>query len=86
MSKYLGKVRYIGPNIGIDGLFDNKVYKVVGIDGESGALRIIDESGDDYLYSPTKPKLLSEAYKGGKFVIVEDDINQSLKNAILIAL
>lgn len=82
MSKVLGKVRYIGPNIGVDGLFNNNVYNVVEIDSLSGALRIIDESGDDYLYSPKEPKLLSEAYKGGKFLVVEDDVKQSLKNAI----
>lgn len=76
------KVRYIGPNIGIDGLFNNGVYEVIEIDEVTGALRIIDESGEDYLYSPVRPKPLCGEYKGGKFEIVEDDENGTLAKAI----
>lgn len=76
------KVRYIGPDIGIDGLFNNGVYEVLEVDEISGALRIIDESGEDYLYSPIRPKSLGGEYKGGRFEIVEDDENGSLAKAI----
>lgn len=76
------KVKYIGPNIGIDGLFDGGVYEVLRIDELSGAFRLIDESGEDYLYSPVKPKPLSGKYQGGRFEIVEDDENGTLHKAI----
>lgn len=76
------KVKYIGPNIGVDGLFNNGVYEVVEIDETSGLLRIIDESGDDYLYSPTKPQAIAGEYKGGRFEVVEDDKDRNLSKAI----
>lgn len=76
------RVKYIGPNIGIDGLFNGGIYEVVEVDDLSGALRIIDESGEDYLYDPKKPRPIACDYQGGKFEIVED-YNDILKNAIL---
>lgn len=75
------KVKYNGPNIGIDGLFDGNVYEVIEIDELTGYLRIIDESGEDYLYSPTRPRAIAGEYKGGRFEIIEDD-NEQLKEAI----
>ena len=78
----LMKVKYIGPDIGIDGLFNNGVYEVVEIDELTGAFRIIDESGEDYLYHPKKPQAIAGEYKGGKFEIVEDDDNGTLAEAI----
>lgn len=76
------KVRYIGENIGIDGLFNGHTYEVVEIESEIGAIRIIDESGEDYLYSPSKPKSAAGEYKGGRFEVVEDDEKASLARAI----
>ena len=75
------KVKYLGPRIRAT-FTDNKVYKVIEIDKITGALRIIDDSDDDYLYSPTEPKLLSDEYKGGRFEIIEDDKYGSLAKAI----
>jgi len=69
------KVKYIGPDIGVDGLFNNGIYEVVEVDELTGLLRIIDESGEDYLYSPIKPKSVAGEYKGGYFEIIEDDNN-----------
>ena len=54
----------------------------MGVDEVSGALRIIDESGEDYLYSPIRPKPLGGEYQGGRFEIVEDDKNGTLVKAI----
>lgn len=75
------KVRYIGPDIGIDGLFDGGVYEVIEIDETCGALRIIDESGEDYLYDGKRPKPAACKYEGGKFEIVSD-VDDILKKAI----
>jgi len=61
---------------------DNKIDTVLEVDKITGALRIIDDSEDDYLYSPTEPRLLDAQYQGGKFEIVEDDEKGSLAKAI----
>lgn len=74
--KILGKVRYIGPQINTDGLFNNGVYDVVfnpeWVDQE-GALRVVDESGEDYLYHAGKPGSITNPLLYGRFEIVEDD-------------
>lgn len=76
------KVKYIGENIGIDGLFNGNIYKVLEIEREIGAIRIIDESGEDYLYSLSKPKAAAGEYKGGRFEVIEDDEKASLTRAL----
>lgn len=76
------KVRYIGPNIGIDGLVDGRVYQVLCVDALTGYLSVVDESGEDYLYHPQKPQAIAASYEGGRFEIVEDDKERSLHNAI----
>ena len=77
------KVKYVGPDIGIDGLKNNGVYEVIDIDELTSMLHIIDESGEDYLYSPNKPKAVAGYYKGGKFEIISD-VDKKLKNSIKI--
>lgn len=77
------KVRYVGRSFGIDGMTDGKVYDVIEVDRLSGLLRIVDDSGEDYLYSPTAPKPMAAKTPYGKYEIVEDDENESLKKAIL---
>lgn len=76
------KVRYVGPDIGIDGLVNGKEYLVIEVDSLSGYLSVIDESGEDYLYHPKRPQAIAGEYKGGKFEIVEDDEGQTLKKSI----
>lgn len=75
------KVKYIGPDIGVDGLINNHIYDVLEVDSLTGALRIIDESGEDYLYDPKKPQAVAGEYKGGKFEVISDKDN-ILYNAI----
>ena len=75
------KVRYVGPDIGIDGLKNNKIYTVLEVDELTGYFRIIDESGEDYLYHPNEPQAIAGEYQGGHFEIVEDK-NDVLKNAM----
>ena len=38
------KVRYIGPNIGVDGFVDGHIYKVLCVDTLTGYLSVVDES------------------------------------------
>jgi len=75
------KVKYLGPDILVT-FTNGQIYEVIEIDKITGALRIIDNSDDDYLYSATKPKLLDEEYKGGRFEVIEDDKKGSLAKAI----
>lgn len=76
------KVRYHGPDIGMDGLFDNGVYEVLEIDELTGAFRLIDGNGEDYLCSPVRPKPLCGEYEGGRFKIVKDDNAGTLDKVI----
>ena len=42
------KLRYIGESFGIDSLTDGKIYEAVV---EDGMYRVMDDSGEDNLYS-----------------------------------
>lgn len=62
------KLRYKGESFGVDSLTDGKIYNAVE---EDGMYRVIDDSGEDYLYSMTNPAPLDGSSKGGKWEIVE---------------
>lgn len=76
------KVRYVGKSYGVDSMTDGKVYEVLEVDVFAGALRIIDDSGEDYLYHPKTPKPngAKEAY--GHYEIIEDDEDNTLRKII----
>lgn len=76
------KVRYIGETFGGEylGLTDGKVYECVG--AELGMLRVIDDEGEDYLYSAIAPKPISGYSRGGKREIVEDDEGGTLRRML----
>lgn len=42
------KIKYIGPSFGVDSLTNGKTYEAIE---EDGMYRVIDDSGEDYLYS-----------------------------------
>lgn len=65
------KVKYVGESFGAVSLTNGKIYECLGFD--SGMLRIIDDSEEDYLYSVINPRPLDGSSKGGKWEIVEDD-------------
>ncbi|MGI6361463.1 MAG: hypothetical protein ACOX05_04065 [Bacillota bacterium] len=80
------RVKYVGPNIGVTGLFDGNVYEVSEIvPSENGVLRVVDEDLDNwnwkedpnwlpgYLYSALEPQDPTKEYEGAKFYIVEDE-------------
>ena len=70
------KIRYVGESFGVDSLTNNKVYECLCF--EEGMLRVIDDSGEDYLYSIVNPRPLDGSSKGGKWEVVEDDENKTL--------
>lgn len=75
------KARYIGKSFyGGDGLTDGQVYEILGV--EFSALRVIDDSGEDYLYDAFNPAPLDGENEGGRWEIIEDDENGTLKKAI----
>ena len=49
------KLKYVGESFGVDSLTDGRVYECLGLE-YPGLLRIVDDSGEDYLYSPIKPE------------------------------
>ena len=77
------RVKYIGQSFGVDGLTDGKEYEVLCVDSVSGALSVIDDSGEDYLYNPKHPRPIAVPdHLGGRFEIIEDDSTKSLQKAI----
>ncbi|MEG2080437.1 MAG: hypothetical protein RRZ68_02620 [Oscillospiraceae bacterium] len=74
------KVQYIGETFGAVSLTDGKIYECLGYEADFDMLRIIDDSGEDYLYSLLNPRPLDGSSIGGKFIIVEDDEKKSLKS------
>lgn len=77
------KVRYVGVSFGVDSLTDGKIYDVIELDEFSGGLRVVDDSGEDYLYSPNHPRPAAvPGHPGGRWEIVEDDENGTLRKAI----
>lgn len=77
------KVRYLGKSFGVDGLTDGKVYEVLEYDERVGALRVADDSGEGYLYSPVHPRPIAvPGHAGGIWEIVEDDAQGTLANVI----
>ena len=48
----------------------------------TGAFRLIDDSGEDYLYSPTEPGPVCDPSIKGKFEVIEDDEQGTLDKAI----
>ncbi len=63
------KLRYIGESFGVDSLTNGKIYDAVEEDNDY--YRVIDDSGEDYLYSKINPAPLDESSPGGKWEIVE---------------
>lgn len=67
----IGKVKYIGESFGVDSLTDGEVYDVIEV-LKDDLMRVVDDSGEDYLYSISNPGPLDESSPGGKWVVVED--------------
>lgn len=76
------KVKYIGRSFGVDSLTNGKTYEVIEVDDLTGAFRLIDDSGEDYLYHPTSPKPNGATEPFGRFEIVEDNDKHDLWKAL----
>lgn len=76
------RVKYLGPDIGVDGLRNGRIYEVLRVDETTGYLAVVDESGEDYLYHPVRPQAIAGQYQGGRFEIIEDNETEDLKSLI----
>jgi len=72
------RVKYIGMSIGVDGLTDGQEYDCLGIEGEF--LRVIDDSGEDYLYPIDNPASLNG--KKGEWLVTTDTGESELEYAL----
>lgn len=64
------KLKYKGESFGVDSLTDGKIYEAT--EENEMMYRVIDDSGEDYLYSKTNPAPLDGSSKGGKWEIIEE--------------
>lgn len=62
------KLRYIGESFGVDELTNGKIYEATD---EGDFYRVIDDSGEDYLYSKVNPAPLDGSSPGGRWEIIE---------------
>ena len=63
-------LRYIGESFGVDSLTNGKLYYAT-IENDS-MYRVIDDSGEDYLYSKDNPAPLDGSSPGGRWEIVQE--------------
>lgn len=63
------KVKYIGESFGVDALTDGKTYDIVI--QKNGDFAVVDDSGEDYLYSLINPHPADGSSPGGKFELLE---------------
>ena len=64
------KLKYIGESFGVDSITNRKIYEAT--EENEMMYRVIDDSGEDYLYSKTNPAPLDGSSPGGKWEIVEE--------------
>lgn len=64
------KLRYIGESFGVDSLTNGKIYDATIEDDDY--YRVIDDSGEDYLYARVNPAPLDGSSVGGRWEIIEE--------------
>ena len=63
------KLKYIGESFGVDSLTNGKIYDATVEDNDY--YRVIDDSGEDYLYPKINPAPLDGSSVGGRWEIIE---------------
>lgn len=66
----VGKVKYIGDSFGVASLTDGKTYDYLEII-DNDYIRVVDDSGEDYLYFLKNPAPLDGSSVGGKWEFIE---------------
>lgn len=62
-------LKYIGESFGAVSLTNGKVYEAKE---EDGMYRVVDDSGEDYLYSKENPAPLDGSSPGGRWELLEE--------------
>nr|DAU49051.1 MAG TPA: hypothetical protein [Caudoviricetes sp.] len=63
------KLRYVGDSFGVDSLTNGKIYEAT--EENADYYRVIDDSGEDYLYTKENPAPLDGSSPGGRWEIIE---------------
>lgn len=66
------KLKYIGESFGVDELTNGKIYEAEECENNPYYYRVIDDSGEDYLYFKDNPAPLDGSGPGGRWEIVEE--------------
>lgn len=64
------KLKYVGKSFGVDSLTNGKIYEATIEDEDY--YRVIDDSGEDYLYPKINPAPLDGSCEGGRWEIIEE--------------
>ena len=76
--KVIGKVKYIGKSFGVESLTNGKIYDVLEIC--EPFLKIIDDSGEEYLYSIDKPSSMEKPNdENGRWKLVQSETEELKK-------
>jgi len=74
------KLQYVGQSFGVGGLTNGKIYECLGL--KYPFVRVIDDSGEDYVYLINAPGPLDRSIPPGKWKVIEDDAYGSLQRAV----
>ncbi|MGT2757548.1 MULTISPECIES: hypothetical protein [Streptococcus] len=66
MTNSIAKLRYVGESFGVDSLTNGNIYDVLEFLPDD-LVRVVDDSGEDYLYSFTNPKPIDGSSVGGRW-------------------
>lgn len=75
------KLRYVGESFGAVSLTNGKIYEAWK-DPDSGMCRVIDDSGQDYLYDWDNPAPLDGSSPGGRWEVVESGLMNKLEEML----
>lgn len=70
------KLRYVGESFGAVSLTNGKIYEATIEDNDY--YRVVDDSGEDYLYSKENPAPCNGSSPGGKWEIVDESNKYSI--------
>lgn len=63
-------LKYVGESFGVDSLTNGQIYEATVEDDDY--YRVIDDSGEDYLYPKINPAPLDGSSPGGEWVIIQE--------------
>lgn len=67
------RLRYVGESFGVDSLTNGKIYEAWTDEGNNDDYRVIDDSGEDYLYSRINPAPRDGSSPGGRWEFIGEE-------------